>query len=64
MATAKKNPTGNRVQGHRSTKDPLDKLIAIAIRVAQREGLLEADPSDDLGTDARAERGSGDRRSA
>ena len=64
MATAKRDLTNPPVQGSRLTKDPLDKLIAVASRVAQREGLLEADPSDDRGAEARAERDAGDGRSA
>ena len=38
MATAKRDLTNPPVQGH--TVHPLDKMIAIAVRIAEREGLL------------------------
>jgi len=48
MATAKKNLTGNEVQGHQV--HPLDKMIAIAVRIAAREGLLFEDRESKIGT--------------
>nr|MBA2599838.1 hypothetical protein [Actinomycetota bacterium] len=41
MATAKRDLTNPPVQGH--TVHPLDKMIAIAVRIAEREGLLLED---------------------
>lgn len=38
---AKAELTGNRVQGRQV--HPLDKMIAIAVRIAEREGLLLED---------------------
>ena len=63
MATAKRDLTNPTVQGQRPHKDPLDRLVAIAIRVAVREGLLDA-PVDELPVKDRSERDSGGRRSA
>lgn len=64
MAQAKKELTGNRVQGRPTTKDPLDKLVAIAIRVAQREGLLNEDPILQAGPADATGGSTKDRRSA
>ena len=50
MATAKRDLTNPPVQGH--TVHPLDKMIAIAVRIAEREGLLlESTPSPATATD-------------
>ena len=63
MATAKRDLTNPPVQGHRTPTDPLDRLVAIAIRVAVREGLLDA-PVDEVPVKDRSEKGSSGRRSA
>ena len=63
MATAKRDLTDTRVQGHRLAKDPLDRLVAIAIRIALREGLLD-ESDDELSTRDRAEHESEGRRRA
>ncbi|MCA1706707.1 MAG: hypothetical protein LC808_26965 [Actinobacteria bacterium] len=38
MATAKRDLTNPPVQGH--SVQPLDMMVAIAVRIAEREGLL------------------------
>ncbi|HYN35947.1 MAG TPA: hypothetical protein VEV82_03130 [Actinomycetota bacterium] len=43
MATTKQELTNPQVQGQ--TRDALDKLVAIAARIAEREGLLIEDPA-------------------
>ena len=62
MATAKRDLTDPKVQGPQPAKDPLDKLVAILIRIAVREGLLD-EPVDQSETDDQAA-ASTDRRSA
>ena len=64
MATAKRDLTDPTVQGPRPAKDPLDRLVAIAIRVAVREGLL-GEPMDQVETeDGAKEKAADERRSA
>jgi hypothetical protein len=69
MATAKKGLTGNLVQGHLYSSDPLDQLIAIAAEIANRSGLFDEDVIDspaqtDGETKSRSTDHSGQRRSA
>ena len=63
MATAKRDLTNPTVQGQRTPKDPLDRLVAIAIRVAVREGLLDA-PVDEVAAEDRRDKDSSGHRSA
>lgn len=64
MATAKRDLSDPQVQGPRPAKDPLDKLVAILIRIAVREGLLDEPVSEFETEDRAAEKASGERRSA
>ena len=64
MATANKDLANRKVQGPgRTERDPLDKIVAIAIRVAAREGLL-SEPDTELAREDRTEPQSDGRRSA
>lgn len=63
MASAKQELTDPQVQGPRPTKDPLDRLVAIAIQVALREGLLN-EPAHELDTKDRVDGKPERRRSA
>ncbi len=43
MATAKRNLTNPRAQGPRRPVDPLERLVAMAVDIAERAGLLDED---------------------
>ena len=64
MATAKRDLTDPTVQGPRPATDPLDKLVAMVIRIAVREGLLDEPVGDVEAEERTAGKAADERRSA